>query len=168
MAMRTLEDLFLDELKDIYDSEKRITKALPKMAKSAASDDLREAFQSHLRETEQQVKRLEQIFELLEKPARGKKCEAMEGLIEEGKELMEEDAEEAVLDAGLICAAQKVEHYEIAAYGSLVTWSKILGYNRATKLLEQTLAEEKAADEKLTEVAGEINFEAEHEEMESA
>ncbi len=167
MAMRTLEDLFLDELKDIYDSEKRITKALPKMAKAASTDELREAFQSHLRETEQQVKRLEQIFELLEKPARGKKCEAMEGLIEEGKELMEEDADEAVLDAGLICAAQKVEHYEMAAYGTLVTRSKILGYNRATKLLEQTLAEEKAADEKLTEVAGEINFEAEHEEMEA-
>jgi ferritin-like metal-binding protein YciE len=166
MPMNTLEDLFLDELKDIYDAEKRITKALPKMAKSASTEDLREAFESHLEETEQHVQRLEQIFKLLEKPVRGKKCEAMEGLIEEGKELMEEDADEAVLDAGLICAAQKVEHYEIASYGTLVTWSKILGYSRATKLLEETLAEEKAADEKLTAVAGEINFEAEGEEAE--
>ena len=165
MSMNTLDDLFLDELKDIYDSEKRIVKALPKMAKSASTEELREAFESHLQETEQHVKRLEEVFKLLEKPARGKKCEAMEGLIEEGKELMEEDAEEGVLDAGLICAAQKVEHYEIAAYGTLVTWSRILGYNRATKLLEQTLAEEKAADEKLTDIAGEINFEA-HSEME--
>lgn len=143
-------------------------KALPKMAKAAGTEELREAFESHLEETEGQVERLEQVFKQLEKPARGKKCAAMEGLIEEGKELMEEDASEPVLDAGLICAAQKVEHYEIAAYGSLVAWSKILGYNKVTKLLEATLAEEKATDDKLTQLSESINFEAEEEEMEEA
>jgi ferritin-like metal-binding protein YciE len=168
MSLRTLDDLFLDELKDVFDAEKRITKALPKMAKSAATEDLRDAFESHLEETEQHIERLEQVFKHLEKPARGKKCLAMEGLIEEGKELMEEDASEAVLDAGLICAAQKVEHYEISAYGTLIAWSKTLGYNRITKLLEQTLAEEKATDEKLTELAGAINFDADEEVEETA
>ncbi|HET6882084.1 MAG TPA: ferritin-like domain-containing protein [Pirellulales bacterium] len=166
MSMSTLEDLFLNELKDIFDAEKRILKALPKMAKAASTDELREAFETHLEETQGQVERLEQVFKQLEKPARGKKCAAMEGLIEEGKELMEEDASEAVLDAGLICGAQKVEHYEIAAYGSLVAWSKILGYSKVTKLLEATLAEEKATDEKLTELSESINFEAQEEEAE--
>lgn len=163
MRLNTLDDLFMDELKDIYDAEKRITKALPKMAKAADSDDLKEALESHLEETQEQVERLEQIFRHLEKPARGKKCQAMEGLIEEGKDLMEEDADPPVADAGLICAAQKVEHYEIAAYGTLITWAKILGYEKVTALLEKTLAEEKAADDKLTGIAQEINFEA-HEE----
>ena len=168
MSLTTLDDLFLNELKDIFDAEKRILKALPKMAKSATTEDLRDAFESHLEETEGQVKRLEQVFKHLEKPARGKKCLAMEGLIDEGKELMEEDAEEAVLDAGLICAAQKVEHYEISAYGTLIAWSKTLGYDRITGLLEQTLAEEKATDEKLTELAGAINFEVDEEVEETA
>jgi ferritin-like metal-binding protein YciE len=163
MAMRTLEDLFLDELKDIFDAEKQLLKALPKMAKAASSDELREAFENHLGETEGQVERLERVFESLQKPARGKKCKAMEGLIQEGADLMEEDAEPPVLDAGLICAAQKVEHYEMAAYGTLVTWANILGYDDAASLLDETLGEEKAADEKLTEVASEINFEADAE-----
>lgn len=164
MTLNTLDDLFLDQLKDVLDAEKRITKALPKMAKAADNDDLREAFESHLEETREQVERLEKVFKLLEKPARGKKCLAMEGLIEEGKELMEEDASPAVADAGLICAAQKVEHYEIAAYGTLVTWAKILGYEKVAGLLEKTLDEEKATDEKLNGIAQEINFEAESEE----
>jgi ferritin-like metal-binding protein YciE len=163
-----LDDLFLDELKDIFDAEKRLLKALPKMAKAASTDGLRQAFTSHLEETQGQVERLEQIFKHLEKPARGKKCQAMEGLIEEGKELMEQDATPAVLDAGLICAAQKVEHYEIAAYGTLATWSKTLGYEKVSRLLAETLAEEKAADEKLTELAADINFEAEEQQQEEA
>jgi len=163
MALRTLEDLFLDELKDIFDAEKQLLKALPKMAKAASSDDLREAFENHLGETEGQVERLERVFDSLQKPARGKKCEAMEGLIKEGAELMEEDAAPTVLDAGLICAAQKVEHYEMAGYGTLVTWARILGYDDAVTLLEETLGEEKAADEKLTEVASELNYEADAE-----
>lgn len=167
MSLNTLDNLFLNELKDVLDAEKRIVKALPKMAKAASNDDLREALESHLEETHKQVERLEEVFKQLEKPARGKKCQAMEGLIEEGKELMEEMEEEAepgVSDAGLICAAQKVEHYEIASYGTLVTWAKMLGYEKAARLLEKTLSEEKAADQKLTEIAQEINVEAHHEE----
>src|SRR5690242_4040825 len=124
MSLKTLEDLFLDEVKDLFDAEKRLTKALPKMAKSAGSDDLRAAFESHLAETENHVARLEQVFEHLGKAPRGKKCKAMEGLVEEGSDLMHEDADEAVLDAGMICAAQKVEHYEIASYGTLRTWAE--------------------------------------------
>jgi ferritin-like metal-binding protein YciE len=166
MSMMTLDDLFLNELKDVYDAEKRITKALPKMAKAAETEELREAFEAHLEETRGQIERLERVFKMLDKPARAKKCAAMEGIIEEGKELMEEDAEPAVADAGLICAAQKVEHYEIAAYGTLVTWAKILGQDKIARLLEETLEEEKATDEKLTEIAGEINYEATDEEEE--
>lgn len=160
MSLQTLEDLFLDELKDIYDAEKQLTKALPKMAKAAESDELREAFENHLEETKGQIERLEEVFKLINKTPRGKKCKAMAGLTEEGKELMEEDAEESVLDAGLICAAQKVEHYEIATYGTLIAWSRTLGYDDAIALLEETLEQEKAADEKLSEIAGELNFEA--------
>lgn len=168
MALRTLEDLFLDELKDIFDAEKQLLKALPKMAKAASSDELREAFEHHLEETEGQVDRLERVFESLQKPARGKKCKAMEGLIAEGAELMQQDAGPPVLDAGLICAAQKVEHYEMAGYGTLVTWARILGYEDAVALLDETLDQEKAANEKLTDVASEINFEAaEQEEVET-
>jgi len=150
MGLDNLEDLFLDELKDIYNAEKQLTKALPKMAKAASTEDLQEAFTSHLEETKGQIERLEKVFEVIGKPARGKTCKAMEGLVEEGSELMEEDGEPPVLDAGLICAAQKVEHYEIAAYGTLVTWAEILGYKKAIPLLEANLGEEKAADEKLT------------------
>lgn len=166
MSLEDLADLFLDELKDTYNAEKQLTKALPKMAKAAASEELRDAFESHLEETEGQIERLEKVFKIVGKAARGKTCKAMEGLVEEGADLMAEDAEPPVLDAGLICAAQKVEHYEIAAYGTLVTWAGILGYDKAVPLLEATLAEEKAADEKLTELAAEINFEAEPEAVE--
>jgi ferritin-like metal-binding protein YciE len=160
MSVATLDDLFLHELKDIYDGEKRLLKALPKMAKAASSEELKAAFEEHLAVTEQQVGRLEQIFAELEKPARGKKCLGMEGLIEEGSALMEEDAEEPVMDAGLIGAAQKIEHYEIATYGTLATFAKILGLDNAVELLEETLAEEKETDEKLTQLASQINFEA--------
>jgi ferritin-like metal-binding protein YciE len=163
MSIESLQDLFLHELKDIYDGEKRLLRALPKMAKAATSEDLRAAFTEHKGQTETQVERLEQIFELLEKPARGKKCMGMEGLLEEGSALMEEDAQPAVMDAGLIAAAQKVEHYEIATYGTLATYAKILGLDDAVALLEETLVEEKATDETLTELASRINFEAEAE-----
>jgi ferritin-like metal-binding protein YciE len=163
MSIESLDDLFLHELKDIYDGEKRLLKALPKMAKAAHSEDLQAAFTEHRSQTETQVERLEQIFKLLGKPARGKKCLGLEGLIEEGSELMEEDAEPAVMDAGLIAAAQKVEHYEIATYGTLATYAKILGLGEAAELLGETLAEEKETDERLTELAAEINFAAEEE-----
>ena len=153
MSVETLEDLFLHELKDIYDGEKKLLKALPKMAKAASSEELKAAFEEHLAVTEQQVGRLEQIFEQLEKPARGKKCLGMEGLVEEGSALMEEDAEPPVMDAGLIGAAQKVEHYEIATYGTLCAFAKTLGENDAAKLLTQTLAEEKEADMVLSDAA---------------
>lgn len=161
MSIENLEDLFLHELKDIYDGEKRILKALPKMAKAATSEELQAAFQEHQVQTEQQIERLEQVFEYLEKAARGKKCLGIQGLIEEGSELMKEDAEPPVMDAGLIAAAQKVEHYEIATYGTLVTYAKILGLAQASELLKETLAEEKETDKKLTKLASQINFEAE-------
>ncbi len=150
MSLESLDGLFLDELKDVYNAEKQILKALPRMAKAASSDALRQAFTNHLRETEGQVRRLEKIFELLGQTARGKKCKGMEGLLEEGKEIMEEEGAPEVIDAALISAAQRVEHYEMAAYGCLRTYAQLLGYEDAVKLLQQTLAEEEAADEKLT------------------
>lgn len=153
MKLETLQDLLVDQLKDIYSAENQLLKALPKMAKAASSDALREAFESHLTETEKQVERLDQIFERLEvKPGR-KKCKAMEGLLEEGKEAISEDAEPMVHDAALIAAAQRVEHYEIAAYGCVRTFATLLGDNATADLLEESLNEESAADEKLTEVA---------------
>jgi ferritin-like metal-binding protein YciE len=161
-SQKTLEDLFLDEIRDVYDAEKRLTKALPKMAKSAESPELRQAFEDHLRETENHVSRLEEVFKAFDKTPRGKKCKAMEGIIEEGSDVMKEDAEEAAHDACLIGAAQKAEHYEIASYGTLATWSKCLGREDITSLLEETLAEEKKADEKLTKLASEINLQAVH------
>jgi ferritin-like metal-binding protein YciE len=160
MSIESLQDMFLHELKDIYDAEKRLLKALPKMAKSAESEELQTAFEDHLGETENQVERLERIFESMDKPARGKKCMAMEGLVKEGEELIKEEDAGPAKDAGLIGAAQKVEHYEIATYGTLAAWAKILGLEDAVELLEETLAEEKAADEKLTSLASEINMEA--------
>jgi ferritin-like metal-binding protein YciE len=160
MSIASLEDLFLQELKDIYDAEKQLLKALPKMAKATEAGELRAAIEEHHAVTEKQVERLEEIFQLLDKPARGKKCVAMHGLIEEGSELLKEDAEPAVLDAAIIAAAQKVEHYEIAAYGTLATYAEILGYEDAKELLGQTLEEEKETDEALTEIAGQLNFEA--------
>jgi ferritin-like metal-binding protein YciE len=157
MKMKTLSDLFLHELKDLYSAEKQLTKALPKMAKAATNDDLREAFQSHLEETEGHVQRLEEIFERLDVNPRGAKCKAMEGLIEEGQELLEEDMEDDVKDAALICAAQRVEHYEIAGYGGARTFAERLGNDEAAKLLQQTLDEEGAADKKLTKISGTVN-----------
>jgi len=153
MKLGSLEDLYVDQLKDLLDAEKQIIKALPKMAKATSSPELQNAFQEHLEQTKGQVQRLEQIFEKSGRPARGKKCKAMEGLIEEGKELMEEDAEENVLNAGLIAAAQKVEHYEMAGYGCVRTYAEMLGDKEAANLLQQTLDEEKQTDEKLNQLA---------------
>jgi ferritin-like metal-binding protein YciE len=160
MSLESLEDLFLQEIKDIYDAEKQILKALPKMAKAVESEELRAAIEEHHAVTEKQVERLEEVFQMLDKPARGKKCVAMEGLLKEGSELLKEDAEPAVLEAAIIAAAQKVEHYEIAVYGTLATYAEILGYEDAKELLGQTLEEEKETDETLTQIASHINFEA--------
>jgi len=168
MPAENLHELFVDELKDIYDAEKQLTKALPKMAKAADSEDLRAAFEEHLEITRMQVNRLEEVFKSLGMAARGKPCEGMKGLIEEGQEKMEELDRGATLDAALIASAQKVEHYEIASYGTLATFAEIMGHQDAKDLLGQTLDEEKEADEKLTQVAGQINFEAEAEEGEGA
>lgn len=150
---KTLDDLFLDTLKDIYYAERQIVKTLPKMAKAATSPDLKAGFQAHLEETEGHIERLEQIFELIGKPARGKTCDAILGIIEEGKSIMDEFKGSVALDAGLISAAQAVEHYEIARYGTLKTWAAQLGMKDAVKLLDATLKEEEAADRKLSQVA---------------
>jgi ferritin-like metal-binding protein YciE len=159
--MKTMDDLFLHHLKDIYYAEKQILKALPKMAKATSSPELAKAFETHRQETEGQVERLEEIFEILGKPARGVKCEAIEGLISETKEIMDEADEPGVLDAGLLASAQAVEHYEIARYGAMRAWAQQLGLSKAVKLIEQTLKQEKAADQLLTEIAGAtINAEA--------
>jgi ferritin-like metal-binding protein YciE len=152
-AEKTLDDLFLDTLKDIYYAEKQIVKTLPKMAQAAQSPDLKAGFEKHLDETEGHVERLEQIFELIDKPARGKTCDAILGIIEEGKSIMDEFKGTQALDAGLVSAAQAVEHYEIARYGTLKTWAQQLGLKDAVKLLDQTLSEEIATDNKLTQVA---------------
>jgi ferritin-like metal-binding protein YciE len=153
MKLNTLQDLLIEQLQDIYNAERQITSALPKMAKAATSPDLRRAFEDHLAQTERQIERLEQVFKLLDKPAKGKTCKGMEGLLEEGKELLEMKADPAVLDAGLIAAAQKVEHYEIASYGCVRTWARLLGHTQAATLLQQTLDEEAATDELLTKIA---------------
>jgi ferritin-like metal-binding protein YciE len=153
MATKSMEELLADELKDLYSAETQLTKALPKMAKASQTDALRKAFEMHLQETEGHVQRLERVCEQLNIKPRGKKCVGMEGLIEEGKELLEEDLEPATLDAGLIAAAQKVEHYEMAGYGTVIAHAKQLGYSQAISSLQKTLEEEKAADEKLTKIA---------------
>ena len=153
MADKDLNDLFLDTLKDIYYAEKQIYKSLPKMAKAAASDELRAAFEKHQAETEVQIERLDQIFESLGKAARGKKCDAIEGILDEGKEIMDEYADTSALDPGLLAAAQAVEHYEISRYGTLRTWAQTLGLKDAVKLLDQTLAEEKKTDDALSKLA---------------
>jgi ferritin-like metal-binding protein YciE len=153
MKVKTLNDLFVHGLKDLYSAEKQLVKALPKMAKNATSDELREALESHLAETEEQVSRLEEIFEELEIGGRGMKCKAMEGLIEEGNEALEDCEDDQVRDAAIICAAQKVEHYEMAGYGCVRTFAEQLGFGSAAKLLQTTLDEEGAADEKLNEIA---------------
>lgn len=153
MAEKKLENLFEDTLRDIYYAERQILKALPKMAKAANSQELAAGFEHHRDETETHVERLEKVFEMLDKRPRGKTCEAILGIIDEGKEIMDEYKGSVALDAGLASSAQAVEHYEISRYGTLVTWAKQLGMNDAAKLLEQTLAEEKATDEKLTRLA---------------
>jgi len=153
MTDRSLQDLFLMTLKDIYHGEKQIIKALPKMAENAENQQLKQAFEMHRGETEQQVKRLEQVFQLMNQKPKAETCEAIKGLIEEGEEVMEEAEEGPVLDAGLIAAAQAVEHYEIARYGTLCAWAKQLGMDDAADLLEETLEEEKNTDKKLNQLA---------------
>ena len=159
--MNTLEDLFVDMLKDLYSAEKQLVKALPKMVKAAQASDLQKAFKDHLSQTEGHVERLERISSELDSSLRGKKCAGMEGLVEEGSEIMQENMEPDVMDAGLIAAAQKVEHYEIASYGTARTWAQQLGYHNAASLLQDTLDEEAAANEKLTKIAeSHVNLEA--------
>ena len=161
MKLDSLNKLYVDELKDIYSAETQITRALPRMVKKATSPDLKAAFKAHLQETQDQIQRLEQIFQTLEKSPRGKKCVGMEGLLEEGKEVMGEDIDAEVLDAALIAAAQKVEHYEISSYGTVRAHARLLGDNTAVDLLTLTLEEEAGADEKLTHLAESgINLEA--------
>lgn len=159
--MHTLQDVFMRELGDIFHAEKQLVKALPKMSRAAVSTELRDALNTHLEETRNQVKRLEEVFHIFGKTPRGKECEGMEGLIEEEEEAIEENEENAARDASLICAAQKVEHYEIASYGCLCAWAKKLNKDEAVKLLEENMGEEKAADKKLSELAeSSINLEA--------
>lgn len=161
----SLHELLIEELRDVYSAEQQLLKALPRMAKAARSERLKEVFERHLEETEQQVERLERAFEALGETAKAKKCKAMEGLIEEGKEMMEQHKDSAMADAALIAAAQKIEHYEIATYGTICTWCDLMGHDEASDLLKETLDEEKTADETLTEVAeSEINAEAVSEE----
>ena len=153
MELETLKDLYIHELKDLYSAEKQLTKALPKMAKAASNERLADGFRTHLDQTEEHVNRLEKILESQDASSRGAKCKGMEGLIEEGEEMIEEDAEDEVRDAGLISAAQRVEHYEIAGYGCARTYAELLGDTEGARLLQQTLDEEGATDKKLTELA---------------
>jgi ferritin-like metal-binding protein YciE len=161
MEIDSLRKLYVEELKDLYSAEKQILQALPKMAKKATDAKLKQGFEQHLKQTEGHVERLDRIFEALGKSGRGKKCKAMEGLIEEGKEVMQEDMEPEVMDAALIAAAQRVEHYEMAGYGTCRTWAQVLGEDAHVKLLQQTLDEERETDQKLTALAeSTINVEA--------
>ena len=160
MKVESIEDLFLDELKDLYSAEKQITKALPKLVKAASTEELSAAFDSHLQETKGHVERLEEIFQKLGKKGTGKTCEGMKGVLEEGSEVIQEIEKGPVRDAGLISAAQRVEHYEIAGYGSVRSFAELLGKTDIVELLEQTLDEEKAADEKLTKISETVNQEA--------
>ena len=160
MQNNGLRDLFVDELRDLYDAENRLLKALPKMAKASTSSELRAGFEHHLEQTRGHVDRLDEIFESLEEKPSGKKCAGMMGLIKEGEEMMDEDFEGALMDAALISAAQRVEHYEIGAYGCVKTWAELLGENEAAALLDKTMEEEKETDQKLTELSREINAQA--------
>jgi ferritin-like metal-binding protein YciE len=160
MPNEGLKELYIDELKDLYNAENQLVKALPKMAKAASSEELRAGFEQHLEQTKGHVQRLERIFKMLDENPKGKKCRGMEGLVEEGSEIMQEDFEDALLDAALIGAAQRVEHYEIAAYGTVHAFAEELGESQHASLLEETLEEEKETDEKLTELAKQINAEA--------
>ncbi len=160
--MESIRELLIEEMADLYDAEKQLVKALPKMAKAASNEQLREAFENHLEQTRGHVQRLEQAFRLLDHKAKGKPCAAMKGLVEEGKETMEEDdLSDGLMDSAIIAAAQKVEHYEIAGYGTLSAWARSLGLDEVAGLLEETLAEEKEADEKLTQVGGDVLMEVE-------
>jgi ferritin-like metal-binding protein YciE len=162
MKLDSLNILLEEELKDIYSAEKQLLKAMPKMAKAASSQELKSALTEHLEVTKRQVERLEEVFESLGKPAKAKTCKAMQGLVEEATEIMEEDGEDAVLDAGIIAAAQKVEHYEMASYGTVRTWARLCGENEAAELLQETLDEEGEADKRLTQLAESfVNPEAE-------
>jgi ferritin-like metal-binding protein YciE len=160
MAMQSLEDLFVDKLKDVHDAEKRITRALPKLIRAASSEELSNAFEKHLQETERQVDRLEQIFGELGKTPGRKTCHGIMGILEEGEEVMDKDAPEAVMDAALIAAAQEVEHYEISAYGCLKTWAEVLGKQDLANLLRETLQEEEKTDATLSRLASTINAQA--------
>jgi ferritin-like metal-binding protein YciE len=160
MALEDLKDLFLEQLKDVYDAEHRITKALPKMARKATSEELSSAFDEHLTQTEEHVARLERVFGMVGETPSKKTCKAMVGLLQEGEEIMKEEAPESVLDAGLISAAQKVEHYEMATYGALRDWAQLLGLNEAADLFQETLDEERDTDKVLTEIAQSLNVEA--------
>src|SRR6476661_5749801 len=154
----TLHNAFIDELRDTYDAEKQLTKALTKLAKAASSSDLRDAFETHLEETQGQIERLEEVFRSLDEKVRGKHCDGIAGIIEEGKSIMDEDFDETTMDACLIASGQRAEHYEMAAYGTLVAWAEAMGHTEVAKLLQQTLDEEKAADKKLSGLAeGGIN-----------
>jgi ferritin-like metal-binding protein YciE len=160
MKQNTLKELYIDELRDLYDAEQQLIKALPKMAKASTTEELRSGFEEHFEQTRGHARRLEQIFEGLGEPAKGKKCKGMAGLVAEGAEMIDEDFEGQVMDAGLISAAQRVEHYEIAAYGTARTFADLLGESEAASLLEQTLSEEKETDQKLTGLSEKINSEA--------
>jgi ferritin-like metal-binding protein YciE len=149
----TLHDMLVDEIRDLYHAEKQLTKALPKMAKAATHDDLREAFEMHLEETQEQVARLEDVFAALGEKVKAKTCAGMAGIIEEGRDTMKEDADGAVMDAALIAAAQRAEHYEIGAYGTCIEWARLMGHTKVAALLTKTLNEEKAADKKLSRLA---------------
>jgi ferritin-like metal-binding protein YciE len=162
MKMKTLRDLYVDQLRDLYNAENQLVKALPKMADAASSATLKKALESHLEETKGHAERLEQIFEALGESPKGKTCKAMKGLVEEGAEAIEEDASPDVKDAGIIAAGQRVEHYEMAGYGCVHNYAQLLGENKAATLLQKTLDEEGAADKKLTQIAKKINVEAEH------
>lgn len=153
MALKNLDDLFTHFMRDMYYAERQVLKSLPKMARKANSDELRQAFESHERETEQQIENLEKVFEMMNVKPRGITCEAMNGILDESKDIMDEVQEPDALDAGMIAAAQAVEHYEITRYGTMIAWAKALGKNDAAKLLEQNLKQEEAADRKLTEIA---------------
>ena len=158
---QTLHDAFLEELKDAYDAEKQLTKALPKLAKASTSPELRQAFEDHLEETNGHVEKLEQVFQGLDEKPKGQRCDGIAGIIDEGKKVMDEDFDDATMDACLIAAGQRAEHYEIAAYGTLVAWAKTMGHHDAADLLQEILDEEKAADEKLNQIAiSEINVQA--------
>jgi ferritin-like metal-binding protein YciE len=153
MKLNSLDDLLVEQLEDLYDAEKQLVKALPKMAKAASNDTLRRGFEEHLEQTKGHVNRLEKVFKDLGKPARTKTCEAMKGLVEEAEDFLDESAEKSVRDAGLIACAQRVEHYEIAGYGTVRTWCQQLGHQECARLLQQTLDEEAATDKKLTQIA---------------